>query len=109
MEGLLYVLNMNIDAEHITQKLKDLKPKFERDYGIEQIALFGSFSKNTQTSPNSDIDILVEFKTGYNTFDNFMGLKIELESIFNKKIDLGIKKNLRTEFKSQILNEAIYV
>lgn len=92
----------------ITTKLKELKPVLQDNYGIEEIALFGSFAKKTQRM-NSDLDILIEFKPGYNTFDNFMELKLNLENIFERKIDLGIKKNIRKEFKAQILEEAIYV
>jgi predicted nucleotidyltransferase len=96
------------NLNQITSKLKDLKPVLQQDYGVEEIALFGSFAKKTQLI-NSDLDILIEFKPGYNTFDNFMNLKLNLEDIFNRKIDLGIKKNIRKEFKAQILEEAIYV
>lgn len=96
------------NLNQITSKLKELKPVLQQDYGIEEIALFGSFAKKTHAI-NSDLDILIEFKPGYNTFDNFMDLKLNLEGIFKRKIDLGIKKNIRKEFKAQILEEAIYV
>ncbi|MBO1222809.1 MAG: nucleotidyltransferase domain-containing protein [Candidatus Scalindua sediminis] len=72
------------------------------------IAVFGSYAKNKQKK-RSDIDIFVELKEKYKTFDNFMELKFFLEKIVGRKIDLLIKESIREELKSRIFKEAVYV
>lgn len=51
-------------------------------FGVKRIGLFGSFLKNMQKS-DSDIDILIEFKKGEKTFDNYMDLKFFLKIFSN--------------------------
>ena len=43
-------------------------------YGVKNIALFGSYVKDTATK-ESDIDFLVEFKKSKKNFDNYMDSK----------------------------------
>jgi hypothetical protein len=77
-------------------------------YGIEKIGVFGSIARG-ETHKESDIDILIEFKHGEKTFDNYMDLKFYLEDLFNgKKIDLVIKNSIKPELKQYILNEVRY-
>jgi predicted nucleotidyltransferase len=77
-------------------------------YGVKKLALFGSSARRPRKQAR-DIDILVEFKDGCKTFDNYIELKFFLEDMFRKKIDLVIKDALRRELKSSIMAEAIYV
>jgi predicted nucleotidyltransferase len=57
----------------------------------------------------SDIDIVVEFRDGYKTFDNYMELKLFLENILKTKIYLVLKTVIRDELKERILAEVVYV
>ncbi len=77
-------------------------------FGVRRIALFGSHAAG-KTKQTSDIDILVEFKTGAKTYDNYMDLKFFLEDKFHRPVDLVIKESLRPDLKASILSEAIYV
>ena len=76
-------------------------------YGVKRIGLFGSFIANKQKS-NSDIDILVEFKKGKKTFDNYMDLKFFLEGLFKRDVDLVVKESLKVNLKSNILRRVKY-
>lgn len=78
-----------------------------KNFGVVHIGLFGSFARNESRS-DSDIDILVEFGPDQKTFGNYMGLKIFLEDLFGRKIDLVIKETIKVKLKDQILNETIY-
>ena len=49
--------------------------------GVHRFGLFGSFVKNEQTA-ESDLDLLIEFKPGRKSFDNFMDLSFLLEEMF---------------------------
>jgi len=76
-------------------------------YGVERIGVFGSYVKEGAT-PQSDIDILVEFRKGEKSFDNYMDLKFFLEDLLGSKIDLVIKENIKPDLKHHILGEVKY-
>ena len=96
------------NGKHICKILAKQKRTIKNRYKLKQIGLFGSFVKNRQT-PQSDLDILVEFQQGGDTFDNYMDLKFHLEETLGKKVDLVIKNVLREELKDNILSEVVYV
>jgi hypothetical protein len=75
-------------------------------FGVAQIAIFGSHVKGKQKR-KSDLDILVSFKPGCKTFDNYMDLKFYLEELLSTKIDLVIRERLKEELKDFILAGAI--
>jgi uncharacterized protein len=56
----------------------------------------------------SDLDFIVNFD-GAITFDRYMDLKIFLEDLFGKKIDLAIEDTLKPQIRQKILEEAIDV
>ncbi len=88
--------------------LREQKKLLSQKFGVQRLALFGSYIKNTQHS-ESDVDIFVELEPGFKTFDNFMELKFCLEDTLRKRIDLGMKDSLREEIKAEVLREAVYV
>jgi len=95
-------MESNTILEFLDKNAEQLKK-----YGVKQIGLFGSFATGRNTN-NSDIDILVEFKAGEKTFDNYMDLKFFLEDKLKRKVDLVIKKNIKPELKNEILSTVKY-
>lgn len=98
-------------SENVKEIIKILRQNYKvisNTYGVISIAVFGSYAKNKQKK-RSDIDIFVELKEKYKTFDNFMELKFFLEKIVGRKIDLLIKESIREELKQRIFKEAVYV
>jgi len=77
-----------LTSEVILKKIRENMDVI-RGYGVEKIGLFGSYVKGEQRL-GSDVDILVEFKRGMKTFDNYMGLKFFLEDLLGCKVDLVI-------------------
>ena len=77
-------------------------------FGVKKIGLFGSFVRNTN-KPDSDIDILVEFKKGQKTYDNFYELYDYLEGLFESKIDLLTTESLSKHIGPEILKEVEYI
>lgn len=76
-----------------------------KDMNINRLALFGSHIKGTVT-PNSDIDILVDFEETPDFFE-FVRVKERLEKILhNKSIDLVTFQALKSERQRKILDEA---
>lgn len=76
-------------------------------FGVASLAVFGSFARDTAREA-SDMDFLVRFE-GPATFDRFMGLKLFLEDLFGRKIDLVTEQALRPELRQHIEREALRV
>ena len=96
------------NLKEIKKRIMENKKTLIETYGIKEIGIFGSFSRNEQNE-FSDIDILVSLKNDYKTFDNYMNLKEFLESILNIKVDLVTVDALKPRLKKLILKETIYV
>lgn len=95
------------EVDKIIAKLKELKPELEQDYNIVELGIFGSFVRNEQTT-KSDIDILVDYKEGTSIL-TLGGLQYLLSEIFNAKVDIVMKKTLKSKVGERILSEVIYV
>jgi len=95
-----------LNKKQILELMHDKQKEIER-YGVKKIGLFGSYLKSRHKR-DSDIDILVEFRRGEKTFDNYMDLKFFLEDLFNNDVDLVIKENVRLELKKDILKSVRY-
>ena len=58
-------------------------------------------------TPESDIDILVEFESGHIPgFIKLAGMEIELSSILGRKTDLRTKEDLSSYFRDEVLSSA---
>ncbi len=95
-----------LTSEVILRKISE-NMKAIRGYGVKRIGLFGSYALGSQRA-ESDIDIVVEFKKGKKTFDNYMGLKLFLEDLLNRKVDLVIAESVKTELKQHIMKSVSY-
>ena len=92
----------------ILKKIKINKSLLAK-YGVKRIGLFGSYIKNLQQK-NSDIDILIEFNSEKETFDNLMSIYDVLENIFvNNNIEIVTKNGLSKYIGPYILKETEYV
>jgi predicted nucleotidyltransferase len=97
-----------ITKEIIIENLKSLKPQL-LNLGVNSIGLFGSYSRNEQSS-KSDIDILLDFEPNKENFDNFMAAYDLFEQIFkNEKIEVVTKNGLSPYIGPKILMEVQYV
>jgi predicted nucleotidyltransferase len=93
----------------LTEVIKILKKNSPElvQLGVKSLALFGSTARNEATS-TSDVDILVEFDRPVGLFE-FVRLKMLLEEMLNKKVDLVTPDALHPALRDRILSEAIYV
>jgi len=87
----------------IRQNLRTIRER----YGVARIGIFGSVVRSEET-PASDIDILVEFREGEETFDHFMDLKFYLEDLLGRKTDLVIADTLKPRIRAAVLGEVVY-
>jgi hypothetical protein len=86
--------------------LCNYKQELIKKYGLEFIAIFGSYSRGEQNS-NSDIDILVDFNKPIGI--EFIDLANELETILEHKVDLVSKNGVNKKYLKVIEQELIYV
>ena len=76
-------------------------------YGIKKILIFGSYARNEAT-PNSDLDLIVEFPEGTSLLDH-IGIEFELSEALNMKIDLLSQNGISLYIKDQIMKEAVVI
>ena len=67
-------------------------PYLQEKYGVQRIAVYGSFAKGNQTK-RSDVDILVQL--GRPLWLEFVELAYHLEKILKKKVDLATFDTLK--------------
>ncbi|MEN8260958.1 MAG: nucleotidyltransferase family protein [Pseudomonadota bacterium] len=87
--------------------LKTHKPELAERFGVIDLALFGSTSRDT-AGAESDIDILVTFD-GPATSSRYFGLLFYLEDLLGGPVDLVTDKALRPELRPFVEQEAIHV
>jgi len=96
-----------LSKENICGLLRDKKTEMRQRFGVTKIGLCGSYSRGEQRE-DSDIDILVELESS-NAFRSFFGLKIYLEEIFHKSVDLGVEHAIKPAVRDHMLKNIYYV
>lgn len=68
-------------------------------YGVERLDLFGSAAGEGFDLGRSDLDFVVTFerRDPQNLFDRYFGLKEDLESLFDREVDLVMEGALRKD------------
>jgi len=77
-----------------------------RRFDVKSMALFGSAARNCLRR-SSDVDILVQFE--HSTWANYIGLKIYLEDLLGRKVDLVTPKAIRPATRPSIEKDLFYV
>ncbi|EPC00404.1 hypothetical protein L861_14110 [Litchfieldella anticariensis FP35 = DSM 16096] len=96
-----------MDRAQTMQLLHDHLPTLVSEYGVKELALFGSMARD-QASEDSDIDILVSFD-GPATSARYFGVQFYLEDLLGHPVDLVTDKALRPELRPYIEREALHV
>lgn len=76
-----------------------------RSFGVRSLSLFGSSARGEDTS-ESDLDFVVEFEK--KSFDSYMDLKLFLEELFQRRVDLVLADGIKPRLRATILKEAIH-
>jgi uncharacterized protein len=96
-----------MDRQAILDRLRAEAPALREKYRLESLAVFGSMARGDDRE-GSDVDILVTFEGGAD-FDRFMGLKLDLEDLFGRRVDLGTHDTLRPDMRARIEKDLIPV
>ena len=78
--------------EEVLRILKEQLPYLRESFGIDEIAVYGSFSKGTQTK-KSDVDLIVRLTKPLGL--EFVSLADHLESVLGRKVDIATFETLR--------------
>jgi predicted nucleotidyltransferase len=95
------------DRKKILQQLKKVKPVLQRDFGLTEIALFGS-SAREENRADSDIDLLIDLSK--NTSSDFFNVAFQLKDLFYPvKVDIVTRKGVKPAYLKSIEKDLIYV
>ena len=85
---------------------QDKIAEFCRRNHIRKLSLFGSVLRS-DFGPESDVDVLVEFKPGHPVgLIRLMRIQRELSNVLGRKADLNTKGFLHKRFRDEILKDA---
>jgi predicted nucleotidyltransferase len=95
----------------VTDPLKELRAHKQQieeiaaRHGATNIRVFGSLARGA-ASPNSDIDLLVDFETGRSLIDH-SALIHELQAALGREVDVAQADTLDPDVRDQVLEEAV--
>jgi len=76
-----------------------------RRYGVKELSLFGS-AVHGKMGPDSDIDIMVEFKPGVRVgVIKFESLVEELAALAGRRVDLVTKRGVKPWVRTEVLKD----
>jgi uncharacterized protein len=92
-------------AHDIEVKLRDVDEICER-FSVKELSLFGS-ALGASFDNRSDLDFLVEFQPGTPVgLFHLIRMQHELEDLFERRVDLVPKGDLKKSIREEILNQA---
>ncbi|MEK6894396.1 MAG: nucleotidyltransferase family protein [Nanoarchaeota archaeon] len=89
------------------QEIKEKIAPLLKENNVTKAGIFGSYARGEEKN-GSDVDILIEMNDG-GGFDSIINLKILLEKILKRKVDLVEYCTIRKELKRSILRDEIRV
>ena len=93
-------------SDEVTRRLAPHAGRL-RALGVTSLSLFGSVARG-EARHSSDLDVLVEF-AGPAGFDRYMELKLFLEDLLGRRVDLLTTRALRPELRPYIERDLIRV
>ncbi|MEM7535143.1 MAG: nucleotidyltransferase family protein [Chloroflexota bacterium] len=91
----------------VIQRLKRHQADLQHKFGVVSLAIFGSTARNEAT-PESDIDLLVEFNRPTGLF-GLIDLQFYLEELLGTGVDVGTMDGLKPRTRERILKDLVYV
>ena len=101
----------NKTLNEIKEKITEKKNFLMETYGVEEIGIFGSFARGEDTLL-SDIDLLFDInenKEDVVSIFDLVDMKLYLENLLGKTVDIVEKGSIKPGFKNQILNDVIMI
>ncbi len=86
--------------------LREHKKELQTNFGIQKLALFGSFARDEQHE-NSDIDLVI-IEIDKKDYFNRVHAKYFLEEYLKRSVDIGHLSSIRSFLRKRIEREMIY-
>ncbi len=87
----------------MSQDINDKIVNYLKRFNPRRIGIFGSYARNEDT-PQSDIDLLVDFSEQVTLFD-LGGMKVELSEMLKRPIDIVTERGINTRIKEHIYRD----
>ncbi|HIP13904.1 MAG TPA: hypothetical protein EYG74_00260 [Sulfurimonas autotrophica] len=87
--------------------LSGIKNELKQKFGIEEIALFGSYARD-EANDRSDVDIAI-LKMNLKDAFAIMDAREYLMDLLQKNVDIGTFKSMKTFIKNRIKKDFVYV
>ncbi len=88
-------------------KLNNVKDELKQKFGIEEIALFGSYARG-EANEESDVDIAI-LKMNLKDAFAIIDAKEFLMNVLQKNVDIGTFKSMKTFIQNRIKKDFVYV
>ena len=96
-----------MNRDEVLETLRKHKQVLRERFDVTGLALYGSFARN-QATPNSDVDVLVEFAAPPN-WRRYFGAQAYLEDLFRRPVDLSTIGEVRSAIRPYVERDAINV
>jgi predicted nucleotidyltransferase len=96
-----------VTTNELLAKLQSLKDELKQQFGIEEIALFGSYARG-EADEDSDVDIVI-LKAKERKLANRLNAIKMIENKLGKKVDMGYFDSMKTFIQNRIQKDFLYV
>lgn len=79
-----------------------------KKHAVKRASIFGSFARGAATS-KSDVDFLIEYKWNSKSLFDLIDLKLDLEEILNRKVDIITYHSIYSRLRERILAEQVVI
>lgn len=95
-----------MDKSTILNALKKAKPVLHKEFGVQDLALFGSYARDSATA-DSDIDILIGLEKP--SYRNLCNAAYMLYTLFpNHKVQVVSKKGVKPDYFQVLEKDLIF-
>jgi len=75
------------------------------NHGATNVRIFGSVARG-EADERSDVDFLVEMRTGRSLLD-LGGLLVDLQELLGQRVDVVTERGLKSRIRDRVLREAV--
>ncbi len=95
----------------MNRKLLAIKTKIVpilKKHEVKRASVFGSFARG-EAKKKSDVDLLIEYKGKHKSLWDLVELKLELEEVLKRTVDILTYKSIYWRLRERILAEQVVI